>query len=326
MDWKFKEINVGDVVRVNMGSYYHYGVCTADDRIVQFGLPILNPNEKDVEVCATDINTFLCGRFAEVMVLNKKEEKQKNDVKTIVEKAENSIGEKGYNLLHNNCEHFANRCVFNVGKSNQVENIQKQMFNKITPKEIYVAPIEMFKNNEILPKYTKKEFGKITNEKVKRKKFSAYGLLKYAVEKSFRIVENFENFKKTKNGKPVCKDYCFSISHTDELVAVGVSKCNLGVDIEFVDKSKGVELLKNAMLENEETFQIASHKDVFSVWTKKEAIFKFIEGKTFEPKKININSASTKTFCFSHNEKDYVLSVASEDIGNTKLINLCDDK
>ena len=90
MKWVLKEINVGDAVRVNMGLYYHYGICTAENKIVQFGYPILNHNEHEVEVCSTDVNTFLCGKFAEVMVLDKKELKKANNTKTIIEKAEQS--------------------------------------------------------------------------------------------------------------------------------------------------------------------------------------------------------------------------------------------
>ena len=121
MKWELNEIKVGDAVRVNMGIYYHYGICTAEDRIVQFGLPVININADAVEVCATDIKTFLCGKFAEIMVLDKKELKKANNIETIIKKAEASIGEKGYNILHNNCEHFVNRCVFNVNKSAQNE-------------------------------------------------------------------------------------------------------------------------------------------------------------------------------------------------------------
>ena len=109
MEWKFKEISIGDIVRVNMGSYYHYGVCTAEDRIIQFGLPILNPNENEVEVCSTDFEGFLGGKFAEVMVLNKKELKSKNSVEDIVKNNEPHValfggndGMKFYDIILSN--------------------------------------------------------------------------------------------------------------------------------------------------------------------------------------------------------------------------------
>ena len=199
MKWELNEIKVGDAVRVNMGAYYHYGVCTAEDRIVQFGLPQINLNADEVEVCATDIATFLCGKFAEVMVLNKKELKDANSVKKIVELAESRIGEKGYNILHNNCEHFVNSCVFNAHNSNQVADIQKQMFELINPKYIFIAPVEMFSNNEIIPKHTAKEIKKITNQSLIKQKCAAYGLLKYAVEQTFHIQEDFKQLTKTNN-------------------------------------------------------------------------------------------------------------------------------
>ena len=323
MDWKFGEIKVGNVARVNMGSYYHYGICTGEDRIIQFGLPVLNPNEKDVEVCATDINTFLHGKFAEIMVLNKKEQKNANNTKTIIEKAEASLGEKGYNLIYNNCEHFANRCVFNVSKSTQIEDFKQEMLNKITPKEIYIAPVESFINNSILPKYTIKELKKITNESVRNQKISAYGLLKYAVEKSFKFDDNFKTLKKTKNGKPFAKNYCLSISHTTELIAVGVSKLNLGIDLEVVDNSKDFNHLEKFIIsESESSINPKSIEDLISVWTKKEAQFKFNGDKIYNPKTINSTLTTSKSININYNNKNYILSVVADDVANVKIIDL----
>lgn len=322
MTWEYNEIKPGDAVRVNMGIYYHYGICTAEDRIVQFGYPQINPNPDEVEVCATDIKTFLSGKFAEVLVLNKKEIKQANNVKTIIEKAENSIGEKGYNILHNNCEHFVNRCVFNKNKSNQVLDVEKQMFNLINPKEIYIAPVEMFFNNNSLPKYAQQELKSISHDGLRSQKIASYGLLKYAVEKLFKIQEDFKSYKKSKNGKPLNKNYCLSISHTNNLVAVGISKCNLGIDLENVNQKQNIERIKNAILACGEKFSNQNIEEVYSVWTKKEAIFKFNGDKVFNPKQVNFNTIPTKTIDFEFDGLKYVLSVASEDIKNVNIIKL----
>jgi len=321
MNWELNEIKIGDAVRVNMGHYYHYGICTAEDRIVQFGLPIINSNPSEVKVCATDIKTFLYGKFAEVLVFNKKELKKRNPINVIIEKAENSIGEGGYNILHNNCEHFMNRCIFNENKSNQVIDVQKQMKELISAKVVYVAPIQNFSNQEVLPKYANNELLKITNQNIKNQKIAAYGLLKYAVKDFYKREEDFKTFRKTKNGKPVTEGYCFSVSHTKDLVAVGVSDCNLGVDLQDVDITKNPILLKNSMIAPGEDIQ-ENLNHIISIWTKKEAIFKFKGEKKFNPKKINTDLISAKTFEFNYNNITYFLSVSSCDINNVKIIKL----
>ena len=322
MKWELNEIQIGDAVRVNMGAYYHYGICTAEDRIVQFGLPQINLNPDEVKVCTTDIATFLCGKFAEVMVLDKKEQKTANNKTTIIEKAENAIGETGYNILHNNCEHFVNRCVFNNNKSLQVEDIEQQMFELLTPKYVFVAPVEMFKNNTVLPKYTIKELKKITNESLIAQKVAAYGLLKYALKKALNIQDDFNDLKKSKTGKPISKDYNFSISHTPNLVAVALSKCNVGVDLELVDNRQNFNLLKKSMLNQNETTQINNLLDAYNVWTKKEAIYKYKDDKHFNPKQIKIDDVACKTIELEYESEKYVLSVASKNVNNVKINNL----
>ncbi len=322
MKWELNEINVGDAVRVNMGLYYHYGICTAEDRIVQFGLPEINLNDKEVKVCATNIERFLNGKFAEVLVLNKKELKKRNSIKIIIEKAENSIGETGYNILHNNCEHFMNRCLFNTSTSQEVGDVQNEIFELITVKDIYIAPTTMFLDNKLLPSYAKKELTKVSNESVRNQKISAYGLLKYAVEKSLGTNENFKKFKKLKNGKPVCENYKFSISHSNELIAVAVSKCEVGVDIEEVKPNQNIELLKSSMRAKDEEFQAENLSDVIGIWTKKEAVYKYKGENVFNPKEINHNEINTKTIQFDFNGIEYVLTLATGNINNVKIVKL----
>lgn len=326
MKWELSEIKVGDAVRVNMGMYYHYGICTGDDRIVQFGYPIINPNANDVKVCATDVKTFLSGRFAEVMVLDKKELKTSNDIPTRIKKAESSIGEMGYNILHNNCEHFVNRCVFNNDQSNQVIEVQRQINELITPKVIYIAPVAMFANNNILPKYTKKELSKISNESLRLQKIAAYGLLHYAVEKSLGINDNLSHLKKTKTGKPIAKDYHLSISHTPVLVAVGVSKCKLGVDLQDINDKLDVGLIAKSMSLHFNNINDANPLETFSIWTKKEAIYKLNGTSHFDPQKIDHTSTNTKTIDFSYNDTQYILSVATDNINNIKIVYLFDNE
>ena len=50
---------------------------------------------------------------------------KKRNPKEIIDEAVKSIGEGGYNVISNNCEHFANRCVFGEAKSEQVDSVKE---------------------------------------------------------------------------------------------------------------------------------------------------------------------------------------------------------
>ena len=91
-------------------------------------------DHSEIEVIKSPIEDFLNGGFLEVRVFSKKELKEKFPNKKIVEIALSKIGEKGYNLLYNNCEHFANFCVFGKKISFQVENIHEQIKNVLNKK------------------------------------------------------------------------------------------------------------------------------------------------------------------------------------------------
>ena len=98
MKWQLIEPNVGDIVRVKQGAIYHYGIFNNEYEIVQFGLnPALKQNLKDidVEVCVSDVDTFLCGEFIEVGVIEKKDGKPIRKAKAVVDYAKSRLGEKG---------------------------------------------------------------------------------------------------------------------------------------------------------------------------------------------------------------------------------------
>ena len=133
--WKMIEPVPGDHIRVLVKGYYHHGIYIGNDEVVQFGLPFnLYQDHSEIAVIKSPIEDFLNGGFLEVRVCSKKELKEKFSNKKIVEIAVSKIGEKGYNLLYNNCEHFANLCVFGKKISYQVENIHEQIKNVLNKK------------------------------------------------------------------------------------------------------------------------------------------------------------------------------------------------
>ena len=119
MRWTEKEPKYGDMVRVQVRFYYHYGIYVDDSTVIQFGLPDNgNTPPEDIRVLSTDVQTFLNGGFLECGEPSDAEEKRKlRKPEAVVVIAKSKLGETGYHILHNNCEHFAYTCMFGEKKS-----------------------------------------------------------------------------------------------------------------------------------------------------------------------------------------------------------------
>jgi hypothetical protein len=115
----------GAVLRVRRKiGYWHYGVYCGGGRVVQFapkkGFEL---NQTEADIVETDLDGFLKG--GSLMVDTKIVPRFPPD--EIVARARSMLGkEKGeYNLLFNNCEHFARWCVCDEHRSKQVETAAK---------------------------------------------------------------------------------------------------------------------------------------------------------------------------------------------------------
>ena len=120
MKWMPTDAQSGDMVRIQIGTLFHYGVFVSEDEVIQFGwppVPEYADRNEDIAVCAVDIDAFSCGRIVEVAVLDRKERKTRIPPEQTVKTARARIGTGGYNMIHNNCEHFAYECVFGEKKS-----------------------------------------------------------------------------------------------------------------------------------------------------------------------------------------------------------------
>ncbi len=132
MNWEPSHPHKGDMIRTKVGFYYHYGIYVDDGTVIQFGPPdgaSRDPNE--IEVISTDIDIFRNGGEVETAKLDLSERLKRNSADKTVEIARSRIGEKGYNILHNNCEHFANECVFGAPHSGFVDSVRRSIREKL---------------------------------------------------------------------------------------------------------------------------------------------------------------------------------------------------
>ena len=129
MKWTVRECKKGDIIRVRLGSVCHYGVFISEEEVIAFGyppLPQFQNMQDQIAVLSTDIDTFACSSLVEAPVYTLKEKLKKRSPDKAAQIARSRIGETGYNLIHNNCEHFAYEVVFNEHYSSQEDYVRKK--------------------------------------------------------------------------------------------------------------------------------------------------------------------------------------------------------
>lgn len=233
MNWTCKQPKAGDMIRVKLGSIYHYGVFVSWDEIIQFGLaPSARPMLKDsqIEVCTSNIDAFLCGGALEVALFDG-ERRSKRCPKEIVDYARQSLGRRGYHILYNNCEHFAFECVTGEPYCSQTADV-RALFRSLPVVDVYVAGIpEQVNMRSLSCAEWEQEIGSEADHGLKIQKYCAWKLLEYALERSLGLHASELAFTKTENGKWMTEKCAFSLSHCRGAVAVAVSRAAVGVDI-----------------------------------------------------------------------------------------------
>ena len=129
MKWWPRECVPGDMVRVRIGSVYHYGVFVSEDEVIQFGLPPVDLQEhlkRENLVVATDIETFSCGNIVEAAEPDRKEAKTRVPAEQAIAAARARLGEGGYDLIRNNCEHFVSECCYGTHFSEQSDGFRQK--------------------------------------------------------------------------------------------------------------------------------------------------------------------------------------------------------
>ena len=320
MKWIMKEAEYGDIVRVSLGSIYHFGIFVSEDEVIQFGLPpTLDRRSEDVEVLASSVSDFLAGGFLEVGVCEGREKKSRRSKKDTVLSAKKRLGERGYDIIHNNCEHFANECAFGQKFSSMTEALRNK-FRAIPIVHVYVAgfpfPVE---DEKIFPPERAEQIESCTNEGVRREKFYVWKLLEKALYRSLGLKLETLDVRKSESGKWECPSCFFSLSHSGDLAAVAVSRKPIGVDIEKLDPARFTDALATKFItkrEEEALLRLNGTERgtaLNAVWTKKEAISKLEGNKSFLPKNIETADYVSATKSVSFGSENYIVTVASED-------------
>ncbi|PKM89038.1 MAG: hypothetical protein CVU87_06255 [Firmicutes bacterium HGW-Firmicutes-12] len=145
-----RKVRRGDVIGVPRMIYEHYGVYVGDDKVIEYTMA---ENRLKLEIRKTHIKHFLGGsttffildcefkkplKSAPIIYRNKAKRKVFSPEET-VRRAESRLGEAQYNLISNNCEHFAVWCKTGLSISYQVEEYLKYVNRIFCPADMFVG-------------------------------------------------------------------------------------------------------------------------------------------------------------------------------------------
>ena len=179
----------------------------------------------------------------------------------------------------------------------------------------YAAIPEGGCERELYPKERMEEIQGCKNEVVRREKYRAWEILKFAVQDALKLRFDNLQFTKLPTGQWICGECFFSISHSDGAVTVAVSDLNIGIDIEPI-RAIDKRLLPKVLTENElacygELSEDEKERYLLECWCKKEAIFKASHGDILIPKEIECQNNFTDVYEVKIGDKQYLLAIAA---------------
>ena len=319
MNWIKKSPEYGDMLRVASGSVYHFGIYASHGEVIAFGLapsqrPLLSDSE--VEVLSTDLETFLSGGEAEVALFDPEEKKSHRTPDEAVEYARSKLGMRGYNIIYNNCEHFANECISGKPSCEQADRV-RAMFRNMPVVDVYLAQLPEGDISEPLAcEIRQAEIDAVSNERVRREKYYIWKLLEYALMRSFgRKIEELELIK-TEGGRYMAEGVDFSLSHSKGALAVAVSRGAVGIDIEDMNVQVREGMPKRIMTDSEYQGYLSlpdedKQKYFVNVWTAKEALFKASHSERFIPNETDTVNGGYQSYEKSIGGRLCSLSVAT---------------
>lgn len=160
------------------------------------------------------------------------------------------------------------------------------------------------------------------DDKKKMQKAFVWDILGKAIKHTFGLDFNDLDFILQDNGKWVCKDLFFSLSHSNKSVMIGVSNNRVGVDIEEKVARKDYSRLRKKILSNDEIKLYQNSLDsekMLTLWTKKESIFKMLDLESLSLKKIDTLKVPTYTNKIECNQESYIFSIAADNLNNLHI-------
>ena len=328
MKWLPADCRPGDMVRVRIGSVYHYGIFVSEEEIIAFGLPPLPDFAGEAErflVCARSAEVFCCGQILETAVLDRPERRKRFPPEETVRRARARLGEDGYHLIRNNCEHFAWECVFGEHRSLQEEAVFR-LWEERPVCAVYLMPSDAVSREMVpLPPERAAEVDACTDPELKRARIADWALLRLAAKHCFSLDPDELRFAKDRSGVWTCDRFRFSLSHADGYVCAAVSSAPVGADLETLrgitrryDEAALAKLRSRAFTRAERRLWPDTAEGFLCGWTRKEALFKLSGKRVFHPEKIDSLTPQALT-CVIKEECGPILSVCGQHADKTRV-------
>jgi hypothetical protein len=115
---------IGSHIRVRrLAGYWHHGIYVGEGMVVHFNGEVLSTEAACIQHATMD--AFADGGAVEVVSYGRGRKGRKFSGVKIAERAANKVGESGYHLFNNNCEHFATWCVTGKAYCDQIVDAGK---------------------------------------------------------------------------------------------------------------------------------------------------------------------------------------------------------
>ena len=186
--------------------------------------------------------------------------------------------------------------------------------------DLYIEYLENFTQNqfdetfEMMDNSRKRAVLRLKSEKDRRRSVLGERLARKGISKLCGIFENEIVFERTEKGKPFVTnaDVFYSVSHSKGIVVCAIDKDEIGVDAEMI-RDIDLNITRIACTERDKEFIFeADDKNeqierFFTVWTAKEAYFKFV-GTGIEGLR-TVDYEEIKPFCQHNREGDYLIAI-----------------
>nr|WP_290227699.1 lecithin retinol acyltransferase family protein [Trichocoleus desertorum] len=103
-------LKMGDHIYADYGHCFHHGIYCGDDEVIHY-------------VNGKRIDKTQLSKFAKNQRIHIKRHRKSFSQTRVVKRAKRRLGERNYNLIFNNCEHFANWCKTGKSRCKQGEQI-----------------------------------------------------------------------------------------------------------------------------------------------------------------------------------------------------------
>lgn len=108
-------LKIGDHLYINCQYYSHHGIYYANDKVAHY-------NGKRISITSLK-------KFSKSKTIRVRNYKECSSSRTVVRRVEKRLGEKEYNLIFNNCEHFATWCKTKKHRSKQIDEFPKSQLD-----------------------------------------------------------------------------------------------------------------------------------------------------------------------------------------------------